>query len=130
MSNRKNVPASEVREWLTSEAGAKAIAAAVAKDDTIPTKVGTRGRPHPAHVALFHKANPRKRYEVGGEAEKPTITVPVAMLDSIGRKTTRQVTVTTAEARDLLGQAGRKGRFARGDLSLALEAKFLADAGL
>ena len=125
---RKNVPASEVRAWLNSDAGQDAIKAAHAADNTFPVKVGLRGRPNPAHVDLFHKGNRGKRYE-SGVAEKPTITVPVKVLDKIGRSTTRKVTITTAEARDLLGQAGRKGRFNRALLSEALEAKFLADAG-
>lgn len=126
--SRKNVSAATVRAWLNSEAGQAAIAAAHAADETVPTVVGTRGRPNPAHVALFRKANKGQTYEVASEAEKRTVTVPVAMLDKVGRKTTRNVTVTTDEARDLLGQSGRRGRFDRGLLSLALEARALADA--
>lgn len=111
---RKNVPASAVRTWF-SETNPEGVPAP-----------GSRGRLHPDTIAAFHKANPSKRYETASEAEKPTVTVPVKVLDSIGRATTRQVTVTTESARDLLGQAGRKGRFDKGLLSLALEAQALA----
>jgi hypothetical protein len=114
--SRKNVPASAVREWF-----------AEAQPEGVPTP-GSRGRLHPDTIAAFHKANKGKRYETASEAEKPTVTVPVKELDRIGRATTKQVTVTTAEARALLGQSGRKGRFDKGLLSLALEARALADA--
>lgn len=108
---RKNVSASVVRNW--------------AKDNG--HTVGTRGRINPAVITAFHKANRNMRYEVASEAEKPTVTVPVKVLDSLGRVQTKPVTVTTAEARDLLGHPkGKRGRFNRADLSLALEAVRLA----
>lgn len=124
MAQRKNVSATVVRNWLLSDEGQAALAAA-----SVTTQVGKRGRHKPEQVAVFHKANPRMRYETASEAEKPTITVPVVMLDSIGRKTTKQVTVTTEYARTLLGhEAGRRGRFDKSLLSLALEAERLANA--
>lgn len=117
MASRKNVSASIVREWAASPEGTAALNAAGAK---FP---GSRGRLDPSTVAAFHKANPRSRYETASEAEKPTITVPVVMLDKAGRKTTKSVTVTTAYARTLLGhEAGRRGRFDKSTLALALEA--------
>lgn len=104
---RKNVSASTVRNW--------------AKDNGV--EVGTRGRIHPNVISAFHKANKNMRYEVASDAEKRTVTVPVKVLDSLGRVQTKRVTVTTSEARDLLGhEKGRRGRFNRADLSLALEA--------
>ena len=115
MSSRKNVPASQVREWFTE-----------AKPESVPAP-GSRGRLHPDTIAAFHKANPRLRYETASEAQKPTITVPVVMLDKAGRKTTKPVTVTTEHARNLLGhQDGKRGRFNKSTLSLALEAERLA----
>lgn len=115
MSSKKNVPASAVRSWFA---------------ETSPTGVptpGSRGRLHPDTIAAFHKANPRMKYETASEAEKPTIAVPVKTLDSLGRVQTKTVTVTTKEARNLLGHAdGKRGRFNKGDLSLALEAIRLA----
>lgn len=114
MSSRKNVPASAVREWF-----------ATAQPSDVPAP-GSRGRLHPATIAAFHKANKRFRYETASEAEKPTITVPVKVLVN-GRGTTRKVTVTTEQARDILGhEAGKRGRFNKGDLALALEAQALA----
>lgn len=125
MAARKNVPASTVRDWAKTTEGSKALTAAGAK---FP---GTRGRLDPTTIAVFHKENPRVRYETASEAEKPTITVPVTMLDKAGRKTTRPVTVTTEEARAALGQPkGTRGRFSHANLSDALsqrEAAKVAD---
>jgi hypothetical protein len=118
MSNRKNVPASTVRSFLLSDEGQAALATAGA-----PTKVGERGRIDQAQVAVFHKANKRMRYEQASEAQKPTITVPVTTLDKAGRKATKPVTLTTEAARAALGHPdGRRGRFDKGLLSLALSA--------
>lgn len=111
MASRKNVPASEVRAWF-----------AEAQPEGVPAP-GSRGRLHPDTIAAFHKANPRKRYETASEAEQRTVTVPVVSLDKAGRKRTKQVTVTTDEARAVLGHPeGRRGRFPKTDLSLALSA--------
>lgn len=111
MATRKNVPASTVRNWFTTAAPAD-----------IPAP-GSRGRLHPDTIAAFHKANPRMRYETGSEAEKATVTVPVTGLDKNGRKYTKQVTVTTEQARAALGHPeGKRGRFNKGDLALALSA--------
>lgn len=111
MASRKNVPASQVRSWFSE-----------AQPEGIPAP-GSRGRLHPDTIAAFHKANPRLRYETASEAEKPTITVPVTSLDKRGRKYTKQVTLTTEAARAALGHPkGKRGRFNKGDLSLALSA--------
>lgn len=117
MATRKNVPASAVRTWF---------------NETSPTGVpapGSRGRLHPDTIAAFHKANPRMRYETASEAEKATVEVSgVVSLDKAGRKTSRTVTLTTEQARAALGHpAGKRGRFNKSDLALALSAP-LADA--
>lgn len=125
MAARKNVPASTVREWATTDEGTKALTEAGAK---FP---GSRGRLDPTTLAVFHKANPRLRYETASEAEKPTITVPVTGLDKAGRKVTRKVTLTTEAARAALGHPkGKRGRFNMADLSDVLsqaEAAKVAD---
>lgn len=115
MSARKNVPASAVRSWY---AGLDAAAQA-----TMPTP-GSRGRLHPDTIAAFHKANKGKRYETASEAEKPTVEVKgVQSIDKAGRMQTRTVVITTEQARGLLGHPdGKRGRFAKGDLALALSA--------
>ena len=122
MAARKNVSASTVRNWFAG--------LAPEAREGVPTP-GSRGRLHPNTVAAFHKANPRMRYETASEAEKPTITVPVTGLDKAGRKTTRQVTLTTEAARSALGHLpGKRGRFNKGDLSDVLsqaEAAKVAD---
>lgn len=122
MAGKRNVSASEVRDWLRSEDGQAALA-----DAGVSTEVGSRGKHNPAHLAVFHKANKGKVYEPK-VAEAATVTVPVVRLDKAGRKITRDETVTTAEARDLLGRPrNQKGRLPRADLSLALSARY-ADA--
>lgn len=108
---RKNVSASVVREF--------------AREAGMP--VGTRGRIHPDVIAAFRKANKGLDYVAASEAEKPTVTVKVKVLDSAGRASTRPVTVTTEHARDLLGHPkGRRGRLPLDTLALALEAERLA----
>lgn len=119
MATRKNVPAATVRSWFSE-----------AQPEGVPAP-GSRGRLHPDTIAAFHKANPRMRYETG-VAEAPTLTVPVETLDKAGRKRTKNVTLTTAEAREALGQPkNRRGRISRNDLSAALSAveanKFAGD---
>ena len=125
MASRKNVPASTVREWAATEAGTKALTEAGAK---FP---GSRGRLDPTTLAVFHKGNPRLRYETASEAEKPTITVSVTSLDKNGRKYTKKVTLTTEAARAALGHPkGKRGRFNMADLSDVLsqaEAAKVAD---
>lgn len=112
MSSRRNVPASTVRDWASTPEGAKALASADAKTP------GSRGRLDPTTLAVFHKENPRLRYETASEAEKTHITVPVVTLDKNGRKTTVKRTLTTEAARAALGhEKGRRGRFNLGDLS-------------
>lgn len=119
MAGKRNVSASEVREWLRSEAGQAALTEA-----GVATEVGSRGKHNPAHLDVFHKHNRGKVYEPK-VAESPTVTVPgVVTLDKAGRKRTEAVTLTTAEARDLLGRPrSQKGRLPMGDLALALSAQ-------
>lgn len=122
MASRKNVPGATVRAWLNSDEGQSALKAA-----GVATKVGSRGRHNPAQVEVFHKSNRNLRYETASEAEKRTVTVPVKVLDKAGRASTRPQTVTTEHARTLLGHPeGKRGRFNKADLSLALEAEFLS----
>lgn len=123
MATRKNVPASAVRNFAASPEGVKALTEAGAK---FP---GSRGRIDPTTIAVFHKANPRMRYETASEAEKATITVAVTSLDKNGRKYTRKVTLTTDAARAALGHPkGKRGRFNHDDLSAVLSEKAQADA--
>lgn len=119
MSARKNVPAAAVRAWFSGLATAP---------EGIPAP-GSRGRLHPDTIAAFHKANKGLRYETG-VAEAPTVEVPgVVNIDSAGRKTSKTVTITTREARELLGDktdAGKdskRGRFSKTTLALALSAQ-------
>lgn len=113
MATRKNVPAAAVRSWFTEAA-----------PEGVPAP-GSRGRLHKDTVAAFHKANPRMRYEAASEAEKPTITVPVTRQDKRGRNYTREVTVTTEQARAALGhEKGKRGRFDKSALSAALSAQY------
>lgn len=118
MANRKNVSASEVRDWLRSEAGQAALTEAGVK-----TEVGTRGKHNPDHLAVFHAKNRGKVYEPK-VAEAPTVEVPgVVTLDKAGRKRTVTETVTTAEARTLLGRPlDQRGRLPMGLLADALSA--------
>src|SRR5690242_1063403 len=116
--SRKNVSAAVVREWAKSDEGIKALNDAAAK---FP---GTRGRLDPTTLDVFHKHNKGKVYETASEAEKPTVSFKATILDGAGRKTTREVTITTEAARDLLGHpAGRKGRFNMALLTAAYEAE-------
>lgn len=119
MASKKNVPAKTVREWF-----------ATATPEGVPAP-GSRGRLHPDTIAAFHKANPRMRYETASVAEQATITVPVVSLDKAGRKRTEQRTITTTEARQMLGHPdGKRGRFNKADLSDVLsqvEANKFAD---
>jgi hypothetical protein len=115
MASRKNVPASQVRSWFAGLDKAP---------EGVPAP-GSRGRLHPDTIAAFHKANKGMRYETASEAEKATIEVPgVVSLDKAGRKTSRTVTLTTEQARAALGHPkGKRGRFAKSDLALALTAQ-------
>lgn len=117
--SRKNVPSSEVRAWGRDNLSAVPEAGRKCLGET------ARGRLHPDLIAAFRKANKGKTYETGSVAEKPTVTVPVVGVDKNGRKTTRKVTLPTDEARAVLGQTGRKGRF---NLSLLSEALSAAEA--
>lgn len=119
---RKNASAAEVRTWARQNI------------DLIPEEAraglgeNARGRIHPAIKKAFEKANPRKVYGEKTDAEKPKVTFKAVVLDSAGRKTTREVALTTAEARALLGhESGRKGRFNKSDLTAAYEAKVAAE---
>lgn len=115
MASRKNVPAATVRTWAATPEGTKALTEA---DAAFP---GKRGRLAPSTLAVFHKENPRMRYETASEAEKPTVTVAVVALDKRGRRYTKKVTITTEAARAALGHPkGKRGRFNMADLALAL----------
>ncbi len=107
----KEVNASTVRAWLTEQG----------------QNPGKRGRISAEQKDAFNKAHSKKglKYVPQGEAEKPTIEVPgVVTIDKAGRKATRTVTVTTEAARALLGhEAGRRGRFSKATLALALSAQ-------
>lgn len=123
MSARKNVSASVVRDFAATPEGAQAILDAGAK---MP---GQRGGIDPMTITVFHKENPRLRYDVASGAGKPTITVPVTGLDKRGRKHTKKVTLTTEAARAALGHPkGRRGRFNHGELSRVLSEQAQAQA--
>lgn len=122
MAGKRNVSASEVRDWLRSEDGQAALSEA-----GVRTEVGSRGKHNPDHLAVFHKHNRGKVYEPK-VAEAATVTVPVVTLDKAGRKRTVERTITTAEARDLLGRPrDQKGRLPRALLSEALSAQAAAE---
>lgn len=109
MASTKTSTASAVRAWLL---------------ETKPegVTVGKRGLLPPEGVKAFNSAHPRAKYVVGTKVEK-TMTVPVAGTDKRGRKTTRQKTVTLAEARVVLGAEGKRGRISKSALSEALSAQ-------
>lgn len=117
MATKKNVPASTVRAWFAEKT-----------PEGVPTP-GSRGRLHPDTIAAFHKANPRLRYETASEAEKPVIEVKgVESIDKAGRRQVRTVTLTTEQAREALGHPkGKRGRFNKSDLALALSAANAAE---
>lgn len=104
MAARTSVTASVVRTWATANP---------VKDDSGEViALGQRGRIPAPVIAAFHKANPRQRYIVAGEAQVPTVSFTIPATDSIGRNRTKRVTITTAEARAVMGhEPGRKGRF-------------------
>lgn len=84
---------------------------------------GKRGRISKADAERFNKANKGKmHYTPQGEAEKATVVVPgVVMLDKAGRKVTKSVTITTEQARTILGDpSGKRGRLPKSTLALAL----------
>lgn len=100
----KNVSAATVRAWgranldLVPESGRNCLGETA------------RGRLHPDLIAAFRKANKGKGYEPKA-AESREVKFKGVTLDSAGRKVTREVTITTAEARTLLGQpTNTKGR--------------------
>lgn len=126
---RKNVSTAAVRTW------------GAANLDLIPTEghlsikgkdgdFKPRGRIHPTVIEAFRKANKTKTYEVK-VAEAATVSFRGDTVDSIGRKTTKVVTLTVKEARALLGhEAGRKGRLSMAQVKEAwdaTEANRLAD---
>lgn len=122
--SKKNVSAAAVRSWARENIDLIPEAARKCLGET------ARGRLHPEVVTAFSKANKGKAYEAT-VAEAPTLTVPVVTLDSRGRKTTVKRTLTTAQAREALGQeTSRRGRIPLGDLSDVLsqaEAAKVAD---
>ena len=125
MAARKNVPAAEVRAWLKSEAGSKAIADYNAKADAkavVTAHVGDRGRLHPVHQTLFAKAHKGKQY-VTGAAEAPTREFKYRSTDKRGRTITKVARLTLAEARDLLGTPESKARLDTDKVVAALESR-------
>lgn len=120
MSNVKNVPASEIRAWGRTQETFKG---------QNWLNDGARGViPESAREAFKKAHKGRKAYEPK-VAEVATVEVPgVVMLDKAGRKTTRTVTITTPEARTLLGQpTSRKGRLSKTLLGEALSARNAAE---
>ena len=118
MAARKHVTAAQVREWLLSDEGQAALAS-----EGVTQEVGKRGKHNPKQLAVFHSENKRLVYEPK-VAEAKTVTVPVVTLDKAGRKRTVERTLTTAEARTILGRPlDQRGRLPMGDLSLALSAQ-------
>lgn len=114
---RKNIAASVVRNWLTSDAGQAAL-----KSADVTTKVGTRGKHNPAQVAVFHKNNKGLRYEPA-VAEAATVEVRYPSKDKAGRNITRKRVLTNAEARKMLGQpTSTKGKIPLKRLAEALAA--------
>lgn len=114
--SKKNVSAAAVRSWARENIdlipeGSRACLGATA-----------RGRLHPDVTKAFAKANKGKGYEPK-VAEAPTMVVPVTTLDKNGRKTTVKRTLTTAQAREALGQpTSKRGRIPVGLVSEALSA--------
>lgn len=105
----KNANAATVRTWLASNGGA-----------------GARGRIKASDADRFNKAHKGKaQYVPQGDAEKTHIEVPgVVSVDKAGRKVTKTVTILTEQGRSLLGhQAGKRGRFSKATLALALSAQ-------
>lgn len=117
MSSKTLVSAAVVRAWGRANVDLIPEGARKGLGET------ARGRVHPDIRSAFEKANKGKAYVTASDAEKPTVTVPVTALDKAGRKMTRKVTLTTAEARVALGhEKGKRGRFSLDTLSLALSA--------
>lgn len=109
MASRKNVTAAEVRAWARENMSDAANIACLGSE--------ARGRLAPNVVEAFHKAHKSKRYEPASER---TVTFEVAAKDKAGRNIKRKVTITTGEARALLGHAeGTKGRFNKEALASA-----------
>lgn len=107
--SKKNVSAATVRAWARENISLIPEGARACLGDT------ARGRLHPEVTEAFAKANRGKTYEPR-VAEANTVTVPVVTLDSRGRKTTVKRTLTTAEARQVLGGPA-KGRLSHANLS-------------
>lgn len=125
MSSIKNVSAATVRAW------ARENEALIPESARAGLGATARGRLHPEIRAAYKKAHKgRKAYEPK-VAEVQTLTVPVVGLDKNGRKVTKKVEITTAEARIALGQpTSTRGRLPMGTLSDVLsqaEAAKVAD---
>lgn len=124
MAAKKNVSAAEVRAWGRANVEKVPEHARAGLGDT------ARGRIHPDLRSAYEKGNKGRTYEPK-VAEGKTVTVPVTGLDKAGRKTTRKVTVSMAEARTALGEpTSKRGRISTTNLSDVLsqrEADAVAD---
>lgn len=125
--SRKNVSAAEVRAWAVEnlssipEEGHKSVLGAAGDGSKV------RGRLHPEVIKAFHKANKGKVYETASDAEKPTVTVRITGKDKNGRNRPVTETLLTSEARALLGETGKKGRFNMTALTAAVQARYDAE---
>lgn len=128
MSTKTNVSTATVREWakenLSSipEAGHFSVMGRSKEDRTLLGDGSrVRGRLHPSVVEAFNKAHSKSRKVYAEKvAETPTVTFQVAALDKRGRTYKKSVTITTGEARVLLGhEKGKKGRLSKDALAAA-----------
>lgn len=128
MATRKNVPAKTVRAWAKDNLSSipKVGHASVMGKDGTGERV--RGRLHPEVIAAFKKANKSMTYETASDAERPTVTVTIKATDSAGRPRSKKVTLLTTEARALLGQTGKKGRFNMAALTEAVQEQHDSEA--
>lgn len=126
MATKKTATPAQVREWLRSDAGQKAIRSfnekATAKD-RVTEYVGSRGRFQPVHRALFAKAHPNLSYTDNPEAHAKTREFKHRSMTKGGKVTTKTVRLTLAEQRALLGTPDSKGRVDQSAVVAALEAQ-------
>ncbi len=128
MATRKNVSAATVRAWAKDNLASipeVGHASVMGKDGTGER---VRGRLHPEVIAAFKKANKSMTYETASDAERPTVTVTIKGTDSKGRARSIKRTLLTTEARALLGQTGKKGRFNMAALTEAVQAAHDAES--
>ena len=122
MASKKNVTASEVRAWARENLSSIPVAGHASVMGKDGTGERVRGRLNPVVVAAFNKANKSKTY-AEKVAESRTVEFTVPAQDKRGRNISRKVTITTDEARTLLGhEKGKKGRFSKSALAEAYAA--------